>query len=109
MGEPKLAYTVHHKGRIHSAGSTSTDIGPDAADIGAHAWEGGIAPEPEQVPPPEAPPGGNLLGTPPLRSSALPTPPEPPATSGETPAEEPPAEAKKATSGARRGGTQTAS
>jgi hypothetical protein len=42
--EPMLAYTVHHKGHIYPAGSTAADIGPDAADIGAHAWEGGITP-----------------------------------------------------------------
>jgi hypothetical protein len=35
--EPMLAYTVHHKGHIYPAGSTAADIGPDAADIGAHA------------------------------------------------------------------------
>jgi hypothetical protein len=48
--EPMLAYTVHHKGNIYPAGSTAADLGPVAAEIGAHAWEGGVTPETAAAP-----------------------------------------------------------
>lgn len=96
--EPKLAYTVHHKGRKYRGGSTAADIGPAAADIGAHAWVGGIAPEKAKLPGADAPVGGTLSATPPVPApSALPTPAEP---------EEQPTEAVEAkkVAGRRAGG-----
>lgn len=98
--EPKLAFTVHHKGRKYRGGSTAADIGPAAAEIGAHAWVGGIAPEKSQLPGVDAPAGGTLSATPPVPApSALPTPPAPAP-------EEPPTEAVEAkkAAGRRAGG-----
>jgi hypothetical protein len=78
--EPTLAYTVHLNGRIYGTGMTAEDIGPDAAGIGAHAWEGGVAPT--NVPGADAPQGGQQAHTPPVPThSALGTV-TPPATAG---------------------------
>jgi hypothetical protein len=76
--EPRLAFTVHHKGRKYPAGSTAEDIGPAAGQIGKHAWEDGRAPESSAVPEPDAPAGGTPAGSPPVPTpSPLPTPPDP--------------------------------
>lgn len=75
--EPKLAYTVHHKGRKYRAGMTAEEIGDVAANFGAHVWEGGKGPGGST---PAKPDSGTRLGTPPVPApSALPgaAPPAP--------------------------------
>lgn len=86
--EPKLAYTVHHKGRKFTAGMTAEEVGPAAADLGDHVWEGGV--RPDITPPAGAPAGGTPSGQPPVPTmSALPTAPPNPDLGDEPPADEP--------------------
>jgi hypothetical protein len=77
MGEPTLAYTVHHKGRKFRAGMTATEIGPAAAKIGKHAWVDEIAPTADAVRT-DGDPGGAPAARPPVPTpSALGVPPVP--------------------------------
>ncbi len=74
MKEPTLASTVYHRGRRYRAGSTASQIGPAAGEIGEHAWVDGVRPDIA----PEGPAGGSRAGSPPIPvPSALPTPTEP--------------------------------
>lgn len=59
----KLALTVHHRGMIFPAGKTAEEIGPLAAEIGDHAWEGGKAPAASAIPGSGTSTGGLMLGT----------------------------------------------
>lgn len=65
---PKLAGSVYVRstGRTYLAGMTAGEIGPAAAEIGDHAWEGGKAPSARQVPKEGDPDAGAALGTPPV-------------------------------------------
>jgi hypothetical protein len=100
MSEATLAYTVHHKGRKYSAGSTAAQIGPAAAEIGDHAWVDGKGPGPTSA----------SGGEPPPRSPAKGGAAEPPATptdgeEGGAGAEADPAHETPARRGRRGGGT----
>lgn len=71
--DTKLAYTVHHKGRVYEAGTTSQEIGAVASEFGDHVWEGGR--RPRRLPKDENPDAGTLLGTPTAPTpTGLPTP-----------------------------------
>jgi hypothetical protein len=68
---PKLAYTVHHKGRKYTAGKTLEELGPIAAEFPDHLWEGGKAPAKSAIPT-DGPDGGVYAATPEIPRSALP-------------------------------------
>jgi hypothetical protein len=72
--EPTLAYTVHHKGRKYTAGSTAKEVGPVAAEFGDHVWEGGKAPAKSALPKEGDPDGGTNSATPGVPRSGLPGP-----------------------------------
>lgn len=74
MSEPKLARTVHHKGRKYTAGKTADEIGPVAGEFGDHVWEGGKAPAKSSLPKEGTPDGGSYSVGAGVSRSALPGP-----------------------------------
>ncbi len=77
-----LAYTVHHKGKRYLAGTAADQIGPDAGEIGDHAWIGGKGPG--KVTTEANPRAGVNAGSPRVpTASALPTPGPAPAAAPE--------------------------
>lgn len=72
--DPVLAYTVHHKSKIYSAGTSASEIGEDAGEIGDHAWVDGVGPGKDDDDKDDGPTVGTPVGRPPASMSALPTP-----------------------------------
>lgn len=74
MSEEKfLEATVHHKGQVYRAGTSSEQIGEVASEFGDHCWVGGKGPG--KVSGDGNPLAGTPSGRPPVPTpSALPTP-----------------------------------
>lgn len=64
--QPTLAYTVHHKGRKYSGGTTAEDIGEVAGEFGDHVWVGGKAPAKSTTQKSSSGESGSRLGSPPV-------------------------------------------